>query len=205
MARAIPRRNGWLQTAAWVGLGQALLALVLPLTGCQRELRPSPPAAEPVTEVSYRLDSPQREGVHRLRMGESVTGPVGPEDDSPLPDYPQAWVAKGLPPVEVAVLLSIDGQGEARALESSLPDSPVDCSNVCRQAFEQAVRSAVEGWRFQPLQITGWIDGPDEDGDGSADSVRRGVMESRPYSLRLRFEFVVEDGQPQVRHNVAPD
>lgn len=204
MARAVSGRNGWAQTAARLGSGQALLGLLLLLlVGCQREVRSPPPP--PDSEVSYRLESAQREGVHQLRMGESVTGPVGPEDDPPLPVYPEEWLTRALPRVQVSVLLEVDGQGSARALETVLADRPAGCSEPCRHAFEQAVRAAVERWRFRPLQIAGWIDGPDEDGDGSADSVQRGVVESRAYSLRLRFDFVVEDGQAQVRHNTAPD
>ncbi len=181
----------------YVVSGAGVLAVLLS-SGCAT--RPAPvdrPASTLSGEVSYRAELPGGEGRHELAAGQSIASPPDPLPDNPLPAYPGALIDRELPPFEIGALVSIDTDGRVFALDVGDPQPPLLCAD-CPDAFRGSLRDALQQWRFQPLQIAGWIDGPDEDGDGEADSVLRGIVETRPYSLRLRFRFEVRDGQASV-------
>jgi hypothetical protein len=179
------------------GLAVSILALMI-LAGCAA--RPAAPPREAPTreaEVSYRIESPGDEGRHALTMGQTVAAPPGPLEDNPLPEYPIEWLARELPPIELGMLVTVDTRGRAHNMRLLPGAAPLPCDDRIA-AFSAALADALQQWNFRPLEIHGWADGPDVDGDGEADSVVRALVDTRPYSLRLHFRFEVRDGKPQV-------
>lgn len=182
----------------------ALLALATAAFtgGCTTapDRRPAADSGTRASHVSYRTELPEAEGRHQLQPGQSVQGQVAPLPDNPLPAYPQALVARGLPPLEFTALVTVDEAGRVSAVDVLPTPAAVDapCAVDCTPAFDASLRQTLAGWRFHPLQIAEWTDGPDIDGDGEADSAQRTVVETRPYSLRLRFRFEVRDGRATV-------
>lgn len=178
----------------------AALAAILTIAGCapQQRVRQTPETHQGA--VGMQVEAPGDEGAHRLNAGESARPPAFFERDQPLPVYPADLLAPSLGPVTVPVLLSIDDQGHlsdvAFAGEITLTQG---CAASCIERFRAAVQDAVSTWSFGPLEVLGFVDGPDEDGDGEADSVDRAVVATRPYSLRLRFTFDQVDGIGSVR------
>lgn len=147
------------------------------------------------------IESPGREGSHLLQAGESARRPDFYAIEQPLPDYPRSLLELQLPAVRVLGVLSIDANGALSAVAFPSEQASAEaCDADCLALFQAAVRAAVASWSFGPLEIIGFVDGPDEDGDGEADSVDRAVVATRPYSLRLRFTFEQVDGLGMVRH-----
>jgi hypothetical protein len=175
-----------------------LTAALLMLSGCAGRPALTPtesPARE--GEVSYRIESPGPEGRHALKMGQVMAAAPGPLADNPLPRYPTALLTRELPPIELGMLVTVDAQGRAERMHLVPGTDPLPCQD-CVAAFSAAMTETLLQWNFRPLEIHGWVDGPDVDGDGDADSVVRGLVETRAYSLRLHFRFEVRDGQGQV-------
>lgn len=174
-----------------VGLGWLLGACV------PAAQRPSPQRVSPATAVSVQQELPQSEGRHRLQSGQAVAQPPGPLPDQALPVYPSAWIERELAGIDVLARVSVDTAGRPVDLQVEIaPES--SCMDECAGDFRASVERALRDWRFVPMQVTGWVDGPDADGDGSADTVTRAVVEQRPYSLRLRFHFELRDGVASV-------
>ena len=183
---------------------QLALACSLATTGCTSIDRTRPEADAHAGRVAVQLDAPGAEGSHRLGPGQSAVPPDFYDRAQPLPHYPAALLDARLEPVTVATLLSIDEQGNLANVRFAEDVPPVaDCTRACVEGLRAAVLEVLPTWQFGPLEIIGFVDGPDEDGDGTADSVRREVVARRPYSLRLRFTFEQADGLGVVRSAVA--
>jgi len=148
-------------------------------------------------EVGYRVLLPKAEGQHSFERGQGASGGTPIDGNTVMPVYPVDWLPRGLPTLQVDALVVVDTQGHPERVDIDSAALSARCDR-CAPAFATAVSDALKQWRFAPLQIAGWIDGPDEDGDGEPDSVTRGVVESRPYSLRLQFSFAVRDGRAVV-------
>ncbi len=148
-------------------------------------------------DVAYRVVPPASEGRHSVARGQAVSGGKPIDEQVVLPRYPEAWLARQLDPVTVDALVVVDEAGGADRVDVDLAALAAQCAG-CAGDFAAAVRDALAQWRFAPLEIADWIDGPDEDGDGEPDSVTRGVVGRRPYSLRLQFDFRVRDGRGEV-------
>lgn len=181
--------------------GQAIrCVLVLALAGLLGACatRP-PPVADPPRAARVEVEwlAPGVEGSMQLSPGQGVRGGAAEQDSLAVPDYPAQRLADRLGPVRIAAHVVIDTAGRV-ARATLQPESGPDCDAGCQLDFERAVEVALPAWRFEPLELLDWIDGPDEDGDGEPDSVQRGVVEVRPYSLRLRIDFVQVDGRPRV-------
>jgi len=180
----------------------AALAAVLTMAGCASQQRVRQAVETRQGAVGMQVDAPGDEGAHRLNAGESARPPAFFERDQPLPVYPADQLARSLGPVTVPVLLSIDEQGHLSDVSFAGDTAPTqDCAASCIERFRAAVRGALAEWSFGPLEVLGFVDGPDEDGDGEADSVRRAVVATRAYSLRLRFTFELKEGRGIVRRD----
>ena len=174
------------------------VALALLSIGCAS--RAPRPAAGTDGDVDYAVLPPQGEGHTALRLGQAAIGGKPHDDAVVLPAYPPAWLSQRLPEVRAEALVVIDEQGAPRQIEVDHAALAGQCG-TCADDFAASVRVALQQWRFAPLEITDWIDGPDDDGDGEPDSVRRGSVGSRPYSLRLAFRFGWREGRPVVDHS----
>lgn len=172
--------------------------LVWALGACAPVPPREPPASvSPTTAVSVQQELPQAEGRHRLQSGQAVAQPPGPLPHQPLPVYPPGWIGRQPTRIDVLARVSVDTAGRLTDLQVELASDSA-CVDDCAADFRASVEHALRAWRFVPLQLTGWVDGPDADGDGSADTVTRAVVEQRPYSLRLRFHFELRDGVASV-------
>jgi hypothetical protein len=199
-----PTTDSWFRRATVfarrTGHYAAMLAAIV-LAGCATR----PPsgtesaATEPGMqgEVGFRLIQPAAEGRHQVARGQAASGGAPVDGDTLLPNYPRDWLARGLPPLRVDARVVVDAQGNPSRVDVDSAPLSALC-DACAPAFAAAVADALRQWRFAPLQIADWIDGPDEDGDGEPDSVTRGIVEARPYSLRLQFSFAVRDGEAVV-------
>ena len=143
---------------------------------------------------------PQGEGRTDLRPGQAASGGKPYDDAVVVPDYPSAWLSRRLPDVRAEALVVINEQGAPQHIDVDEAALAAQCG-ACAGDFAASVRAALQQWRFAPLEITDWIDGPDDDGDGEPDSVRRGSVGGRPYSLRLAFRFGWREGRPVVDHS----
>lgn len=169
----------------------SLLASALLLAACAAT---PPPAPAPEGEVGYQVVPPQSEGQHRIARGQAVRGGAVHEGSVVLPHYPAHWLARRLDALTLDALVVVDEDGLPGRIDTDASALAERCGD-CAQAFVDSIEAALRQWTFAPLEITDWIDGPDEDGDGEPDSVHRGTLERRPYSLRLRFTFSVRDGE----------
>ena len=152
------------------------------------------PLADP--QVAVSLLAPAGEGRMQLGPGESARGGRPDPQRMPMPTYPPAWIERDPGPVEVSARVIVDSLG--RLEPPQLAAAGPSCIDACVEAISTATAEALTRWNFEPLEILGWVDGPDADGDGQPDTVRRGVVDSRPYTLRLRFDFSLVEGQPRV-------
>ena len=179
--------------------GFLLLALALLGSGCANRVTPAVSRGAD-GEVNYAVQPPQGEGRAILGEGQSARGGRPHDEAVVLPVYPSAWLARRLPEVRAEALVVIDGEGLPQRVEVDRRALGAQCGE-CAADFAASVESALGRWRFAPLEVSDWIDGPDEDGDGEPDSVRRGSVGSRPYSLRIAFRFGWREGRPVVDHS----
>lgn len=180
------------------GAAGAVALLLLGACATRPVQEATPPSRQ--GDVAYRIEPAGTEGVRQLKLGESATPPAFYDREQPMPEYPAGLLVEGLPEVSVLALLSIDERGELASTQfpESAREGIAGCPG-CLAEFQRAITDAVAGWTFGKLEVSGWIDGPDSNGDGEPDSVKRGVLGSRPYSLRLRFDFIQTDGRGVVR------
>lgn len=182
--------------------GALTIVLMAGCAGTPKIADRSTPPATARGEVGVQLEAPQAEGEHRLDRGQSAAR--ADRFDQPLPVYPPAWLGQELGVQGVLAWVSIDAEGQLTGLDFPTAAQAIDCG-ACAADFIAATRVALQGWQFAPLEVSDWVDGPDEDGDGEADSVQRAVVERRPYSLRLRFHFSQSGGRGLVEAGPASD
>lgn len=170
-------------------LGRCWMCVALPATlilvaGCSTRtvLRPT---ARP--ETSYRQITPPDAPHYALRPGQTASLPTPEIGYFAPPTYPAAWVKPGAPTAVLKAQLAFGVKGRVTAvyfLDGSY-------AGPGRAAFEAAVRSAVDGWRFTPLVFESWSD----PGRAAGTLARK----AKPFSLWLEFRFAVVDGQPVVQ------
>ena len=146
--------------------------------------------------MGIELLPPEDEGSTQLQPGESTDGQAGTAEYLPLPEPPERWLAAMQPPLRLLLLVVVDAEGRVSELSVDSAEARARCAD-CADDFAALIQGISPQWRFQPLEISNWLD-VDEDGDGEFDSVRRGVVERRPYSLRLALTFSLVDGRAQV-------
>ncbi len=178
---------------------RALILAVSTLLAACATRTPTEPveAAGPEGDVAVRLLPPATEGSHSVQRGQAASGGAPIAEALILPDYPHAWLSRRLAPLTADALVVVDEQGRPARVEVDRDSLHAQCGE-CSDEFAAAVDTALRRWQFAPLEIADWVDGPDEDGDGEADSVTRSVVERRAYSLRMRFSFAVRDGRAVV-------
>ena len=169
-----------------------LACLALLLAACANQTRNLRPEAA----VGIELLPPEDEGITQLKPGESTDGQAGTAEHLPLPEPPARWLDAMQPPLRLPLLVVVDAEGQVSELSVDSREARARCAE-CAADFAALIQHVSPQWRFQPLEISNWLD-VDEDGDGEFDSVRRGVVERRPYSLRLALTFSLVDGRAQV-------
>ena len=134
-----------------------------------------------VGSASYRTADGTGLAHYSLAMGQIAMG-ARLEAHEP-PTYPDAMLATCPPRVDLPARVIVDTQGD-------VSDVRMDAS-AAQQAFAQAVRQAVHGWRYTPLTITRWA--------ASADGTSHPVdAEAKPFSLDYVFTFRCEHGHTSV-------
>lgn len=160
-----------------------LAATCILLAACATTVPPRP-AAPPLSGIArYEPVSRPDEARYQLQSGQTSNAPTVTRWSDPV--YPPALVALNLPTQVLLVKLVIDTEGHVARV---LPDAgSEDNHGPHTAAFLQAIQTAVQDWRFDPLRIVTW------QGSG-ADRV---LVSTRtlPYSLEYRFTFSVVDGK----------
>jgi hypothetical protein len=156
------------------------------LCGCAGPTRRSGPE----TQVAYKaVDAPDG-ARYELREQENSTIPAATAATPPV--YPPTMIARKIDHVGVRAKLIVDTEGNVSEVRFEQPQG----STWHAEAFDDAVRTAVLGWRFAPLRIQEWEDVLDDEGN-VADS-RMVKDEAKPFSLDYEFSFDLRDGSPVV-------
>jgi hypothetical protein len=150
------------------------------LAGCTRVAEK--PQAEPgIGSASYRTAEGTGLAHYDLAMGQIATGAT--LETHPAPAYPDAMLASCPPQVELPARVIVGTRGSVDEVRMSAP--------VTQQAFADAIRQAVQGWRYAPLTITRWA----ANADGTSHPVD---TEVKPFSLDYVFTFCCEHGRTSV-------
>lgn len=162
-------------TRATVLLGVALL-----LAGCVHTARK--PAASPgVGSASYRTAADGGLAHYQLALGQIAMGATLEAHEPPT--YPAAMLTSCPPLIELPARVIVGADGKVSEVRMDVAPA--------RQPFADAVRRAVQGWRYTPLTITRWA----ADADGTSHPVD---SESKPFSLDYVFSFRCEHGHVSV-------
>jgi hypothetical protein len=133
---------------------------------------------QPASSDTYADPAPEEQYDYPVRFG----------DNAP-PNYPDALLAKRLPPLSVKVRLIVDETGcvtESNPLESATPADP---------AFFSAIQAAVRDWKFTPLvRITAGA-GRTEIIFQGVKSVYSGKATALPFHQDYEFTFTQRDGK----------
>lgn len=166
-------------TRAITLLAAALLAAAL-LAGCAHTVRK--PSAEPgIGSASYRTANDTGLAHYNLALGQIATGATLEAHDPPA--YPDAMLTACPARVELPARVIVGTQGNVDEVRMNPP--------ATQQPFADAVRRAVQGWRYTPLTITRWA----ADADGISHPVD---TEAKPFSLDYVFTFRCEHGHTSV-------
>jgi hypothetical protein len=142
-------------------------------------------SGELLVDPATPADEPEVDEVHEPPMQRA---------GNEMPHYPADWIAAHLPAQSVSVRIVVDREGKVARVE---PIAPL-LVGAHADAFQAATTSAVQAWSFEPFRVIHWVDGPDKNGDGIADSQEVGSMEARPFRFDMRFHFELVDGVPRV-------
>jgi hypothetical protein len=160
-----------------------LAAACVLLTACATTVPPKPAAPSLSGIARYEPVSRPDETRYQLQSGQTSNEPTATRWSDPV--YPPALVALNLPTQDLLVKLVIDTAGRVtRVLPEA--ESP-DAHGPHTAAFLDAIQTAVQDWRFDPLRIVTWK------GSGAD----RTLISTRtlPYSLEYRFTFSIVDGK----------
>ncbi|MDE1959266.1 MAG: hypothetical protein KGI40_09295 [Xanthomonadaceae bacterium] len=161
----------------------ALGAACVLLAACATTTPPRPAAPSLSGIARYEPVSRPDEARYQLQSGQTSNAPAATRWSDPV--YPPALVALNLPTQVLLVKLVIDTEGHVAQVLADA-GSP-DTRGPHAAAFLQAIRTAVQDWRFDPLRIVTWK-------DRGADRMRVSTR-TLPYSLEYRFTFSIVDGK----------
>jgi hypothetical protein len=163
----------------------AILAATALLAGCAHTTQK--PSAEPgVGSASYRTAESTGLAHYQLAMGQVAMGATLEAHEPPT--YPGARLATCPPQIELPARVIVGAQGSVQEVRMT--------PSAAQQPFADAVRQAVQGWRYTPLTITRWA----ADADGTSHPVD---TETRPFSLDYVFTFRCEHGHASVSSGAA--
>jgi hypothetical protein len=162
-----------------------IVAATTLLTGCAHTVQK--PSAEPgIGSASYRTAEDTGLAHYQLAMGQVAMGATLEAHEPPT--YPEAQLATCPPQVELPARVIVGTQGSVQEVRIA--------PSTAQQPFADAVRKAVQGWRYTPLTITRWA----ADADGTSHPVD---TEARPFSLDYVFTFRCEHGHASVSSGSA--
>ena len=164
----------------------AMLAAATLLAGCAH-LAPEPPTGTGVGSASYRTATGTGLAHYQLALGQTAMGATLQAHEAPA--YPPSMLASCPPQVELPARVIVDAQG--RVGDVRMDPSPA------QRPFADAVRLAVQGWRYAPLTITRWA----ADAQGDSHPVD---SEAKPFSLDYVFTFRCEHGRASVSSGPGP-
>lgn len=168
-------------------IGLALTATLL-IAGCASAPRPQ-------TNVAYRTI--ESADTKRYELSEDDVSNIPVTIENPAPVYPQAAVALHLAHVGVRAKVIVNEAGQVSDVRIN-PTNPLDGHPI---DFDDAVRTAVAMWRYQPLHIRRFEDVLDA--QGNVTDSRIVSDESKPFSLDYEFDFDFHDGKPSVTQTNA--
>lgn len=157
-----------------------LLAAAALLAGCTH-IAEKPPAEPGVGSASYRSADNSSLVHYHLALGQVAMGATLEAHEPPV--YPQTMLTTCPSLVELPARVIVGTQGSVDEVRINPP--PV------QRAFAEAVRRAVQGWRYTPLTITRWA----ANADGTSHPVD---TEAKPFSLDYVFTFRCEHGRTSV-------
>lgn len=158
----------------------AILAAAVLVVSCARTA-PKPSSPPGVGSASYRVADNTGIAHYQLAMGQVAVGATL-EAHQP-PTYPDAMLASCPPQIELPARVIVGTPGSVDEVRMSPP--------AAQQAFANAVRLAVQTWRYTPLTITRWA----ANADGTSHPVD---TETKPFSLDYVFTFRCEHGHTSV-------
>jgi hypothetical protein len=142
------------------------------------------------TNVAYRTVDPAGTKRYELREDDVSNIPVMIENTAPV--YPQTAVALRLPHVGVRAQVIVNEEGHV----SDVRIDPPIANDIHPGDFDDAVRTAVASWRYEPLHIRRFEDVLDS--QGNVTDSRVVSDEAKPFSLNYQFDFDFRDGKPIV-------
>ena len=122
--------------------------------------------------------------------------PAEPGDKNQPPLYPDVLLGLELPPQKIVVRILLDERGHVTAVRTNPETSEADPKH--QAVFETAIRTAVDGWQFQPAVQRSFVDSPD-DGSGKPPYKMLKAETPVPTYFDIRFVFEVSDGKGLVR------
>jgi hypothetical protein len=145
-------------------------------------------ASAPSGEAGHHAPAMQH---YPLALGEITTG--GIPRDRAMPQYPPGLLDARLPPQEVKAALMMDTAGKV----SEVRIEGEDLANPQQRQFDDAVRTAVMHWTFEPLRVSQWA----ADANGNTHDV---ASQTRPFSQNYVFRFEWKDGKPVTEASAPP-
>lgn len=165
-----------------------VLACALVFAGCARQVKPEPVQSQ--TSVKFSAHVAPGTPRYEEKEDEISNRPVPVE--SPPPEYPSAAIALGLRRVIVGAKVIVDTHGDVSEVRIAPALDPTDHP----AAFDDAVRDALQHWRFVPLTFRRFAEV--EDGEGNVVDSRLVSSENKPFSLDYDFVFELRNGKPVV-------
>lgn len=149
------------------------------------------------SDTQVGVDEVSAAAPDRIVLGENERfQPPLPLAGNPMPEYPAALLAKGLPKQTVCVLVSVDVEGNATGWHpvSEGPDCPAPGN--AETAFFEAAAAATAQWKFEPafLCVFDYKPKPKEPCGGEDTH-----EEARAVSVVYRFTFEQTSGLGSVR------
>ncbi|MEP7042378.1 MAG: hypothetical protein ABI843_04915 [Dokdonella sp.] len=176
------------RTGKAVFVGSTLLCCGL--AGCV----PSPTRAPPQARGAVQTKELPAPGSERYEHAANIDYIAAlPYPENAVPAYPPGLLALGLPPIAVAVRLSIDVEGKVVDVSSIDPLSTQE-----QERFLAVVRQTCLRWGFSPLIQLDLDAGPTTVVEDGATVTYKGRPTPLPFHLDYQFVFSQQDGLPLV-------
>ena len=158
----------------------AIPFVALLLAGCVAH-EAKTPSGPGQGSASYRIAGDTGLAHYQLALGQVAMGATLEAHDPPA--YPDAMLTTCPARIELPARVIVGTQGNVDEVRMNPP--------ATQRSFADAVRRAVQGWRYAPLTITRWA----ADADGTSHPVD---TEAKPFSLDYVFTFRCEHGHTSV-------